>query len=313
MTVISFGSINMDLVVRTPRFANPGETLVGLDFYTASGGKGANQAVAAGRLGVESLMFGRVGDDFFGKNLLNDLQKNNVNIDGIKKDDSLPTGTALITVDDRAENTIIIIPGANGAVDVVDAKNMIPFFKNANILLLQLEIPLESVISAAKLAKDNGVKVVLDPAPARELPDELLQLCDFITPNETEAEILTGIKIDNIEDAKKAAVVLLKRKVRAVILKMSSAGSYYFDGADAVQFSGYKVDAVDTVAAGDAFNGGFAAAYSEGKSLEECLQWANACGALSTTKPGAQPSMPTREELLVFINNNSRWDRNYLI
>ena len=303
----------MDLVVRTPRFANPGETLVGLDFYTASGGKGANQAVAAGRLGVESLMFGRVGDDFFGKNLLNDLQKNNVNIDGIKKDDSLPTGTALITVDDRAENTIIIIPGANGAVDVVDAKNMIPFFKNANILLLQLEIPLESVISAAKLAKDNGVKVVLDPAPARELPDELLQLCDFITPNETEAEILTGIKIDNIEDAKKAAVVLLKRKVRAVILKMSSAGSYYFDGADAVQFSGYKVDAVDTVAAGDAFNGGFAAAYSEGKSLEECLQWANACGALSTTKPGAQPSMPTREELLVFINNNSRWDRNYLI
>lgn len=306
MTVISFGSINMDLVVRTPRFANPGETLVGSDFYTASGGKGANQAVAAGRLGVESLMFGRVGDDFFGKDLLNNLQKNDVNINGVKKDDSLPTGTALITVDDQAENTIIIIPGANGAVDGVDAKGMVPFFKNVHILMLQLEIPLESVILAAKLARENGVKVLLDPAPARELPDELLQLCDFITPNETEAEILTGIKIENIEDAKNVASVLIKRKVGAVILKMSSAGSYYFDGTESLQFSGYKVDAVDTVAAGDAFNGGFSAAYSEGKSLEECLQWANACGALSTTKPGAQPSMPTRKELLIFIKNNPR-------
>ncbi|MCJ7618123.1 MAG: ribokinase, partial [Desulfobacterales bacterium] len=224
MTVISFGSINMDLVVRTPRFANPGETLVGLGFYTASGGKGANQAVAAGRLGVDSLMFGRVGDDFFGKDLLKNLENNNVNIDGIKKDDLLPSGTALITVDDKAENTIIIIPGANGAVDVVDTKKLIPFFKNAQILMLQLEIPLESVISAAKLAKDNGVKVLLDPAPARELPDELLQLCDFITPNETEAQILTGIKIENIDDAKNAATVLLKRNVGAVIIKMSSAG-----------------------------------------------------------------------------------------
>lgn len=306
MTVISFGSINIDLVVHTPRFAQPGETLVGVDFYTASGGKGANQSVAVGRLGVDSLMFGRVGDDFMGKNLLTQLKENNVNISGIKTDDTLPTGTALITVDDKAENTIIIIPGANGAVDELDVKQMLPYFKNAQILLLQLEIPLKSVISAARLSHDYGVKVVLDPAPAKELPDELLQLCDFITPNQTETEILTGIKVEKIKDAKNAAVELLNKKVGAVIIKMGSSGSYFYDGRNEIQFAGYKVNAVDTVAAGDAFNGGFAAAYSEGKPLEECMLWANACGALSTTKPGAQPSMPTREELLAFIEKNPR-------
>ena len=304
MTVISLGSINMDLVVRTPRFANPGETIIGLDFYTAPGGKGANQAVAAGRLGVDTLMFGRIGDDFFGKDLQKNLQENNVGIKGVKIDNALPTGTALITVDNNAENTIIIIPGANGAVCISDTNNLIPFFKKANILMLQLEIPLDTVVAAAKKARESGVKVLLDPAPARELPDELLQLCDFITPNETEAQILTGITIDNSMDAKKAAEVLLEKGVQAVIVKMSSKGSYYYDGSIEILFPAYKVDAVDTVAAGDAFNGGFAAAFSEGKPIEEILQWANACGALSTTKPGAQPSMPSREELISFLKEN---------
>ena len=306
MIVISLGSINMDLVVRTPRFANPGETIVGLDFYTAPGGKGANQAVAAGRLGVDALMFGRIGDDFFGKNLLKNLQENNVGIKGVKIDNTLPTGTALITVDNRAENIIIIIPGANSAVCISDIDDLMPFFKKADILMLQLEIPLDTVVAAAKKAKESGVKVLLDPAPARELPDELLQLCDFITPNETEAQILTGIKIDNSMDAKKAAEVLLGKGVQAVIVKMSSKGSYYYDGSIEILFPAYEVDAVDTVAAGDAFNGGFAAAFSKGKPIEEILQWANACGALSTTKPGAQPSMPSREELISFIEDNPR-------
>jgi ribokinase len=306
MFVISLGSINMDLVVRTPRFANPGETLVGLDFYTAPGGKGANQAVAVGRLGVDALMFGRIGDDFFGKNLLDNLRENNVGIDGVKTDNSLPTGTALITVDNNAENTIIIIPGSNGAVGDPEIKDLIPFLKKADVLMLQLEIPLDTVVAAAKLAKENGVKVLLDPAPARELPDELLQLCDFITPNETEAQILTGVKVNDYKDAKKAAEILLKRGVQAVIVKMSSKGSCYYDGSTEILFSAYKVDAVDTVAAGDAFNGGFAAAFSEGKTIEETLQWANACGALSTTKPGAQPSMPSREELISFMKENPR-------
>jgi len=306
MSVISLGSINMDLVVRTPRFANPGETLVGLDFYTAPGGKGANQAVAAGRLGVDTLMFGRIGNDFFGKNLLKNLRENNVGVEGVKTDNSLPTGTALITVDNNAENTIIIIPGSNGAVSDSDIDNLTPFLEEAKILMLQLEIPLDTVVAAAKLAKENEVKVLLDPAPARELPDELLKLCDFITPNETEAEILTGVKVNGPDDAKKAAKILIKKGVQAVIVKMSSKGSYYYDGSTEILFSAYKVDAVDTVAAGDAFNGGFAAAFSEGKTIEEALQWANACGALSTTKPGAQPSMPSREELVSFMKENQR-------
>ncbi len=306
MSVISLGSINMDLVVRTPRFANPGETIVGLDFYTASGGKGANQAVAAGRLGVDVLMFGRIGDDLFGKNLLKNLQENNVSVEGVIVDNTLPTGTALITVDKNAENIIIVIPGANSAVSISDNNNLTPFFKTDNILMLQLEIPLETVVAAAKKAKENNVKVLLDPAPARELPDELLQLCDFITPNETEAQTLTGIKIDDFVDAKKAAEVLLEKGVQAVIVKMSSKGSYYYDGAIEIIFPAYKVDPVDTVAAGDAFNGGFAAAFSERKSIKEILQWANACGALSTTKLGAQPSMPSREELISFLKENPR-------
>jgi len=306
MSVISLGSINMDLVVRTPRFANPGETLVGLDFYTAPGGKGANQAVAAGRLGVDTLMFGRIGNDFFGKNLLKNLRENNVGVEGVKTDNSLPTGTALITVDNNAENTIIIIPGSNGAVSDSDIDNLTPYLKEAKILMLQLEIPLDTVVAAAKLAKENEVKVLLDPAPARELPDGLLKLCDFITPNETEAEILTGVKVNGPEDAKKAAEILIKKGVQAVIVKMSSKGSFYYDGSTEILFSAYKVDAVDTVAAGDAFNGGFAAAFSEGKTIEETLQWANACGALSTTKPGAQPSMPSREDLVSFMKENQR-------
>ena len=306
MSVISFGSINMDLVVRTPRFANPGETIVGLDFYTAPGGKGANQAVAAGRLGVDVLMVGRVGDDFFGKNLLKNLQENNVDIKEIKIDNSVPTGTALITVDNHAENKIIIIPGANGGVSLSDIDNLTPFLNKANILMLQLEVPLETVVSAAKKANDSGAKVLLDPAPARKLPDELLQVSDFITPNETEAQILTGIKINEYSDAKKAADILLEKGVQAVIVKMSSKGSYYYDGSKEIIFHAYDVDAIDTVAAGDAFNGAFAVAYSEGKPIEEILQWANACGALSTTKPGAQPSMPTREVLISFMKEDPR-------
>lgn len=296
----------MDLVVRTPRFADPGETIVGLDFYTAPGGKGANQAVAAGRLGVDAFIVGKVGDDFFGNNLLGNLKKNNVDVGGVKIEKSAPTGTALITVDDQAENTIIIIPGANGKVDAGDVSDLTPYLTKVSMLMLQLEIPLESVISAAKNARENGVKVLLDPAPAKELPDELLQTCDFITPNETEAQILTGIKIENHVDAKKAAEILLEKGVQAVIIKMSSNGSYYYDGSKEITFPAYKVKAIDTVAAGDAFNGGFAAAFSEGKTIEETMVWANACGALSTTKPGAQPSMPSRQELTSFIKKNPR-------
>ena len=293
----------MDLVAKTPRFAKPGETLTGRDFYTAAGGKGANQAVAAAKLFGKSIMIGRVGNDFFGKELRENLEANGVDTQAVGIDDSLPTGTALITVDDQAENTIIIIPGANGAVGERELKALDRILRTAKVLMLQLEVPLETIISAAEKAKEYGVKVVLDPAPARELPDELLALCDFITPNETEAQILTGVEIKGTQDAKTAARLLRERGVNAVIIKMSSKGSYYFDGNNDIIFPAFTVEPVDTVAAGDAFNGGFSAAYAAEKPIDEVLQWANAAGALSTTKTGAQPSMPTKEELLAFIAN----------
>jgi len=295
----------MDLVVRTPRFAKPGETLTGNDFYTAAGGKGANQAVAAAKLSGKSIMIGRVGKDIFGNDLRDNLKKNGVDVSAVSIDDNRPTGTALITVDENAENTIIIIPGANGAVAVRELEVLDTVLTDTSILMLQLEIPLETIVSAAKQAKKQNAKVLLDPAPAQELPDELLELCDYITPNETEAKILTGIEISNTNDAKRAAEELKRRGAKAVIIKMSSKGSFLFDGMEEIMYPAFAVRPVDTVAAGDAFNGGLAAAFSEEKSLNEVLQWANAAGAISTTKPGAQPSMPSRQELLEFIANYS--------
>ena len=295
----------MDLVVRTPRFAKPGETLTGNDFYTAAGGKGANQAVAAAKLSGKSIMIGRVGKDIFGNDLRDNLKKNGVDVSAVSIDDNRPTGTALITVDENAENTIIIIPGANGAVADRELEVLDTVLTEPSILMLQLEIPLETIVSAAKQAKKQNAKVLLDPAPAQELPDELLELCDYITPNETEAKILTGIEISNTNDAKRAAEELKRRGAKAVIIKMSSNGSFFFDGTEEIMYPAFAVRPVDTVAAGDAFNGGLAAAFSEEKSLNEGLQWANAAGAISTTKPGAQPSMPSRQELLEFIANYS--------
>jgi len=295
----------MDLVVRTPRFAKPGETLTGNDFYTAAGGKGANQAVAAAKLSGKSIMIGRVGKDIFGNDLRDNLKKNGVDVSAVSIDDARPTGTALITVDENAENTIIIIPGANGAVAERELEVLDTVLTDISILMLQLEIPLETIVSAAKQAKKQNAKVLLDPAPAQELPDELLELCDYITPNETEAKILTGIEISNTNDAKRAAEELKCRGAKAVIIKMSSNGSFFFDGTEEIMYPAFAVRPVVTVAAGDAFNGGLAAAFSEEKSLNEVLQWANAAGAISTTKPGAQPSMPSRQELLEFIANYS--------
>jgi len=300
-SVVTFGSINMDLVARTPRFAEPGETLVGSDFFTAAGGKGANQAVAVGKLGVPSIMVGRVGDDIFASDLMESMQNNGVDISAVKIDHSAPTGTAIITVDDQAENQIIIIPGANGNFDDEDLGRAYSILSEAEILLLQLEIPLEIVENAAKMAKKLGVKVMLDPAPAQELSDELLQAIDIITPNETETYLLTGQRVNSVEKARMAAEKVMKRGVKAVVIKMSSKGSFYMDAVQEIHFPAFKVQAVDTVAAGDAFNGGFAAALALGKNIQQAMQWGNACGALSTTKNGAQPSMPTRTELEAFI------------
>ena len=300
MAVVVFGSINMDLVVRTPRLPAPGETLTGYTFFTAPGGKGANQAVACARLGAPTRMVGRVGDDLFGAQLRASLRSFGVQDDGVLTTPG-PSGVALIAVDDTAENTIVIVPGANGAVSIADIPRLERALDGARALLLQLEVPIATVVAAARAARARGVTVILDPAPALPLPDELYALADVMTPNESEAATLTGIPVDDERSAAAAAHTLLARGARTVIIKLGARGALVADANGERLWTAFAVTPVDTVAAGDAFNGGLAVALSEGRSFDEALRWGLAAGALSVTKTGAQSSMPDREEVLKLL------------
>ncbi len=306
MTVAVFGSINMDLVARTPRLPAPAETITGHDFFTAPGGKGANQAVAVARLGVPTRLFGRVGEDSFGQTLLAHLNEVGIETGAIFVDAGVSSGVAIIAVDDQAQNNIIVIPGANGRVDKSDVERLERHLDDIDVLLLQLEVPLEQVIAAARLARQQGVTVILDPAPAQNLPPDLYPLVDIITPNEVEAAHLVGFPVKTTDEAQSAAETLLARGVTTVIIKMGALGVFYAtqgeNGPEEAFVSAFKVPAVDTVAAGDAFNGGLAAALVEGYALPRAVVWGAAAGALSTTKAGAQPSMPTRTEFEAFLN-----------
>jgi ribokinase len=297
MSVVVFGSINMDLVARTPRLPGPGETITGKVFQTFPGGKGANQAVACSRLGAKTYMVGRVGGDEFGEKLKDELEKAGVDHENVVVDTMTSSGVALIAVEDSAENTIIVIPGANGQVDDQDLIRLEAVLTKSEVLLLQLEIPLEMVMAAAKLAKENNVKVILDPAPAQMLPEEIYPLLDIITPNETETELLVSFSLETKEDAAKAAKILMGRGASNVIIKMGSRGAFALMGDQEESFEPYQVTTVDTVAAGDAFNGALAVALSENLPVEKAIQWGMAGGALSVTKEGAQPAMPERKEL----------------
>lgn len=302
MTVVVFGSINMDLVVRTPRLPAPAETLTGHEFFTAPGGKGANQAVAAARLGVPTQMVGRVGGDAFGQELRQNLLSAGADVSAVFIDPAVSSGVAVIAVDDNAQNNIIIVPGANGRVGQDDLDRLESSLAGAKVLLLQLEVPLEAVVAAARLAHERGLTIVLDPAPAQELPAELYTLVDIITPNEVEAGQLVGVSIKNPNDAAGAARMLLSLGVKTVMVKMGALGVLYAQAeSEPILAPAFEVQAVDTVAAGDAFNGGLAAALVEGKSLPEAVRWGAAAGALSATKMGAQPSMPTRAEFDAFL------------
>ncbi len=302
MTVVVFGSINMDLVVRAPQIPAPGQTLSGSGFFTAPGGKGANQAVAAARLGATVRMVGRVGNDAFGPVLLAGLADDRVDAGGVLADAAHPSGVALITVDDRAENTIVVVAGANGAIGEPDLTRLDAALDGAQVLLLQLEIPLPMVQSAAELARRRGVMVVLDPAPARDLPPALYRTIDLITPNEHEAAALVGFPIDTPEAAEQAVVALCQRGVGQAIIKRGGAGACWGDAHRQQQIAPFPVKPVDTVAAGDAFNGGLATALAAGLPLAEALRWGMAAGALAVTKAGAQPSLPAREALLALLD-----------
>lgn len=298
MSVVVFGSINMDLVVQTTRLPQPGETLIGYNFFTVAGGKGANQAVAASRLGSQTYMIGRVGGDAFADQLIEELIGNRVNCQGVLRDSSTNSGMATIAVDNQGENQIIIIPGANGCVNSEDVSRLQPLFSEATSLLLQLEIPLQAVEAAIYAAQKAGVRIILDPAPAPDVfPQELYSLVDIITPNEIEASQLVGFTVTNIETAKKAADTLLSFGVKTAIIKLGSKGVFWASKSESFFVPAFEVKAVDTVAAGDAFNGGMAAALDEGRSLKEAVLWGAATGALSTTKVGAQSSLPDRQAL----------------
>lgn len=304
--IVVVGSLNMDLVIRSPRIPVPGETIIGGDFRTVPGGKGANQAVAAGRLGAQVSMVGRVGQDDFAASLLDNLAEAGVDHANVIQDPAAATGVALITVDDAGENTIVVASGANMRLSPIDVNAAEPVIAAAKVLLLQLESPLETVIRAAEVAHAHEVTVVLNPAPApsEPLPVHLLSLVDVLIPNETETSLLTGLPVEDLNQAEVAATKLRKGGVDTVVLTLGAKGALLVQDITEL-VPPFRVTPVDTTAAGDAFVGGFGTALSQGKSLLEAIRWGNGAGALATTKLGAQPSLPMRNTLNKLLDRAS--------
>lgn len=297
--ILVVGSLNMDLVVTAPRHPEIGETIIGNDFHTYPGGKGANQAVAAARLGSPVKMIGRLGADSFGGLLRDNLAANGVETAYIGTDAEHPTGVALITVGADGDNTIVVVSGANGRLCAADIQAAEPAFTDAALLLMQLEVPLDAIEAAIRLAKAHEVKIVLNPAPARELPRSLLADVDFLIPNQTELCLLSGM--DSIDAS---LGMLLNLGVRNLIVTLGEDGAILATPQRQYSVKAFRVEAVDTTAAGDAFVGAFAVALSEGKDLQEAVLWGNAAGALAVTKAGAQPSLPARRDLDEFVRSN---------
>jgi len=301
--IVVVGSLNMDLVIRTPRFPGPGETIIGSAFHTIPGGKGANQAVAAAKLGAQVTMVGRVGDDAFGTQQIANLSQLGIDVSRIQRDPEAATGVALIVLDEQGQNSIILAPGANMRLTLADLEAAEDALASAAILVLQLETPQKVVEQAIRVARAHGVVVLLNPAPARRLPPTLLSQVDVLIPNESETALLTGTEVNDIESARRAAAKLRAPGVGTVILTLGGRGALLLEGQKATHVPGYRVDVVDTTAAGDAFVGGFAVGLAEGQELAEAVRLANAAGALAVTKLGAQPSLPTRSEVEAFLRN----------
>ena len=300
--IVVLGASQMDLIGIAPRLPAPGETLVGERFYTAPGGKGANQAVAAARLGAHVRMVGRVGNDVFGPMLLDNLRSHGVDVDGVATDGAHPSGVSVILMDAHRQNHIVAVYGANVECDGDQLLTAESALAGADSLLLQMEIPFDVSLAAAKAARQRGVRVIWDPAPATDIPPDAYPPMDIITPNQTEAAALTGTPATDVASGLGAAEALLERGAAVAVVKMGELGVCYMSRDGSGHVPPYRVEVVDTVAAGDAFGGALAVALAEGTSLDEAVRYGAAAGALAVTKPGAQDAMPGREEVEALLS-----------
>ena len=295
--IVVLGSINMDLVAVAPALPKPGETVMGDGFATLPGGKGANQAVAAARLGADVYMIGRVGDDVFGPMLLENLEANGVDVSDVMTTPGMSSGIAVILLDDDRQNYIVGIYGANMACDEIQVEATSRALDGADALLLQMEVPFNVSLDAARVARQMGVRVIYDPAPPSDIPFSSYEAFDIIAPNQSEAEVLTGVTVSGIDSACEAASILRARGAHTALIKLGEQGVVYAAEEGVGYVPAFEVDAIDTVAAGDGFAGALAVALSEGQPLERALRFASAAGALVVTKRGAQDAMPDRAEV----------------
>lgn len=299
--IVVVGSSNTDMVIQVDHIPRPGETVLGGQFSTAAGGKGANQAVAAARAGGDVVFVARVGKDLFGEQALQGFAADGIQLQHVTPDNEAPSGVALIFVGKDGQNSIAVASGANGRLCARDVESAREVIASANALLLQLETPLETVQRAAEIAFEAQVPVILNPAPARELPAELLKLTTVLTPNESEAELLTAQRISDEPSISAAADTLLARGIKTVVITLGSRGAFVASGSVRQLVPGFQVKAVDTTAAGDVFNGALAVGLAEGRELLQGVQFANAAAAISVTRLGAQPSAPFRAEIERFL------------
>ncbi|OAE37172.1 ribokinase [Enterobacter cloacae] len=300
--LVVLGSINADHILNLETFPTPGETVTGNQYQVAFGGKGANQAVAAGRSGANIAFIACTGDDDTGERVRKQLASDNIDTAPVSVVEGESTGVALIFVNAEGENVIGIHAGANAALTTERVEAQRGIIAGAEALLMQLESPVESVLAAAKIAHENHTTVVLNPAPARVLSDELLALVDIITPNETEAEKLTGIRVENDDDAARAARALHEKGIGTVIITLGRRGVWASVNGEGRRVPGFKVKAIDTIAAGDTFNGALVTALLEGKAMDDAIRFAHAAAAIAVTRKGAQPSVPWRKEIDEFLS-----------
>lgn len=306
--ILVVGSSNTDLIIKVPEIPRPGETLIGGEFQTFQGGKGANQAVAAARGGGDVVFIASVGTDNYGADSIKGYKLDNINTENIKICKNSPSGIAMITIAHSGENAITVASGANAELKPEDLDEAEEAFHEADYMLVQLETPLDTVQKAVEICAEFETKVILNPAPATDLPDDIISRIDIITPNEREAERLTGVVVKVEQDASKAADVLHKRGIDTVIITLGSQGAFLSDRVSGISKTvpGFKVEATDTTAAGDVFNGQLAVALAEGLALEDAIRQAHAAAALSVQKLGAQSSIPRREETDYFLEEQTK-------